>query len=125
MDVAGANPAYGFGLGFYFLLLRAAVMTSLEKKEYDALERARETLHATNDRLVKFDALQTIISRCRSLRLDPLPWLKEPKPTPIQGEKTDTWLRCPHCDFKTDKGIQSLRAHVGMKHKNLSKNEKR
>lgn len=98
-------------------------MTRFEEIERKHLEKAQVKLHTTTDRLVKFDALQTIISRCRSLRMDPLPWLKDPRENDskeVKQPKNDSIMQCPHCDFKTDKGIQSLRAHIGMRHKKLN-----
>lgn len=90
---------------------------TLEEQSYIDLDRARELLFVSKNRNEKFDCLQTIISRCRSLKIDPIPYLKPPNEVKAI---TEDYIKnkCPYCDFTTEKGIQSLRAHVGMKHKN-------
>ncbi len=97
-------------------------MITLEDQSYQSLEEARELLHQTTSRNEKFDCLQTIISRCRSLKIDPLPYLKSKSDHIEKTIQNSEVLNCEYCEFTTDKGIQSLRAHMGMKHKKKTEN---
>ena len=114
MDLVSHLCDFGDYVELYYCI--CLIVMSLEQKCYEMLEKARVELHQSNDRNVKFDCLQTIISKCRFLKIDPLPYLK---PRADLAEKTiqGDVLKCEFCDFQTNLGIQSLRAHVGMKHK--------
>jgi hypothetical protein len=102
-------------------------LTPFEKAIFKNLLAAQEKLHTQVDRLSKFDCLYKILSYCRSLKLDPLPYLKNPQsvsepllpamPDYSKTERAYGYLHCLHCDFKTNKGEMSMRAHVGRVHK--------
>lgn len=96
-------------------------LTPFEQAVLKNLLSAQATLHSQVDRLVKFDCLSKIISYCRQLKCDPVPYLKDPKvinaPQEVKSINDESVLKCPHCAFTTDKGIMSIKAHIGRKHK--------
>jgi hypothetical protein len=100
-------------------------LTTFEKAVFKNLLATQQKLHSAVDRLAKFDCLYNIISYCRQLKLDPLPYLKPPKDVseallPAMSEPVNTGvLVCKYCKFQTDKGEMSMRAHVGRVHKDM------
>ena len=103
-------------------------LTPFEKSIYRNLLAAQVKLHTPVDRLVKYECLYSILSCCRNLRLDPVPYLKAPVAGVIHQVDTvfvqqDYFRKCPHCGWETDKGEMSMRAHVGRVHKGVSSNK--
>ena len=101
-------------------------LTPFEKSIYKNLLAAQVKLHTAVDRLMKFECLFNIISYCRSLKLDPLPYLKAPVSEGVPQidavlVRQDSFRKCPHCAWVTDKGEMSMRAHVGRIHKEATK----
>ena len=95
------------------------MLTNIQSREKRLAISADELKLSKVDYLREIDLIQNILSDCRALRRSPLPYLQiaQESATLMPTPPSPKGAKCPYCEYHTTKGLQGLKAHIGMKHK--------